>query len=47
MVPQDVGDVVGGPGPALVVSASFMAEFFENHGNLQIANRPRWRSILG
>ncbi len=27
--------------------ASFLAEFFENHGVLQIRNRPNWRTISG
>jgi uncharacterized protein len=27
--------------------ASFMAEFLDNHGNLQLVGRPRWRSIPG
>jgi predicted NAD/FAD-binding protein len=27
--------------------ASFMAEFLDNHGNLQFVKRPRWRSIPG
>ena len=27
--------------------ASFLAEFFENHGVLQIRNRPSWRTIPG
>jgi predicted NAD/FAD-binding protein len=27
--------------------ASFLAAFFENHGVLQIRNRPRWRTIPG
>jgi predicted NAD/FAD-binding protein len=27
--------------------ASFLAEFFDNHGALQLLGRPRWRSITG
>jgi predicted NAD/FAD-binding protein len=27
--------------------ASFLASFFDNHGVLQIRNRPRWRTVLG
>ena len=27
--------------------ASFLAAFFDNHGVLQIRNRPRWRTIPG
>jgi predicted NAD/FAD-binding protein len=27
--------------------ASFLAEFMDNHGNLQLVGRPRWRSIPG
>ena len=27
--------------------ASFLAEFFDNHGQLGFAGRPRWRSIVG
>jgi uncharacterized protein len=27
--------------------ASFMAEFFDNHGTLQLRDRPRWRSVTG
>jgi predicted NAD/FAD-binding protein len=27
--------------------ASFLASFFDNHGVLQLRNRPRWRTIIG
>lgn len=27
--------------------ASFMAEFLDNHGALQVLGRPRWRSVVG
>ncbi len=27
--------------------AAFLAEFFENHGTLQMVNRPQWRTVVG
>ena len=27
--------------------AGFLAEFFDNHGLLQLRDRPRWRTIPG
>src|SRR5690606_19343808 len=35
------------PGQMWSFPASFMAEFFENHGMYSLRNRPRWRTVRG
>ena len=47
IVPQASAVWSAGPGQLSSFPASFLAEFLDNHGALQILGRPRWRSIAG
>jgi predicted NAD/FAD-binding protein len=46
-VPQAASIWSADPGQMWSFPAAFLAEFFENHGTLQVLNRPRWRTITG
>jgi uncharacterized protein len=47
MVPQVSSVWSADPAQLWSFPASFLAEFFENHGVLQLTGRPRWRTIVG
>jgi len=47
LVPQAAAVWSADPRQMWSFPASFLAAFFDNHGVLQIRNRPRWRSIVG
>ena len=45
---RDLGRLVGRPAPAIWdFPLGFLAEFLDNHGQLQLTGRPRWRTIAG
>ena len=47
LVPQAAAVWSADPSQMWSFPASFLAAFFDNHGVLQIRNRPRWRTIRG
>jgi predicted NAD/FAD-binding protein len=47
IVPQAAAVWSADPEELWSFPASFLAEFFDNHGALQVLGRPRWRSIPG
>lgn len=47
LVPQAAAVWSADPDQMWSFPASFLATFFDNHGVLQVRNRPRWRSIPG
>jgi uncharacterized protein len=47
LVPQAASIWSADPGQMWTFPAAFLAQFFHNHGTLQLRNRPRWRSIVG
>lgn len=47
LVPQASAVWSADPDQMWSFPASFLATFFDNHGALQLRNRPRWRSIPG
>ena len=48
LVPQAAADVVGATRTSCgSFPRRFLADFFDNHGVLQLRGRPRWRSIAG
>ena len=47
IVPQAAAIWSAHPDELWSFPASFLAEFFDNHGALQLLGRPRWRSISG
>ncbi len=47
IVPQVSAVWSTGPDQLWSFPASFLAEFFENHGVLQLSERPRWRTVVG
>ncbi len=47
MVPQASAVWSADPAQLWSFPASFLAEFFENHGVLQLTGRPRWRTVVG
>ena len=47
IVPQASAVWSADPGQMWTFPASFMAEFFENHGMYSLRNRPAWRTVLG
>ena len=47
IVPQAAAIWSAHPDELWSFPASFLAEFFDNHGALQLLGRPRWRSIAG
>jgi uncharacterized protein len=47
IVPQASAVWSADPGQMYSFPASFMAEFFHNHGMYSLRNRPGWRTVLG
>jgi uncharacterized protein len=47
LVPQAASIWSADPSQMWTFPAAFLAEFFENHGTLQMLNRPGWRTIVG
>ncbi|HEX6455020.1 MAG TPA: FAD-dependent oxidoreductase [Solirubrobacterales bacterium] len=47
IVPQASAVWSADPAQMWSFPASFMAEFFENHGMYSLRNRPRWRTVAG
>jgi uncharacterized protein len=47
LVPQVSAVWSADPAQMWEFPAAFLAEFFDNHGVLQVLNRPRWRTIAG
>jgi uncharacterized protein len=47
IVPQASAVWSSDPGQMWDFPASFMAEFFENHGMFSLRDRPRWRTVSG
>jgi predicted NAD/FAD-binding protein len=47
IVPQAAAVWSADPEQMWTFPASFLASFFDNHGVLQLRNRPRWRTITG
>ena len=47
LVPQAASVWSADPAQMWSFPAAFLAEFFHNHGTLQIRNRPRWRTVVG
>jgi uncharacterized protein len=47
LVPQAASIWSADPEQMWTFPAAFLAEFFENHGTLQMFNRPQWRTIVG
>src|SRR3954451_1519858 len=47
IVPQAAAVWSADPAQMWSFPASFMAEFFENHGMYSLRNRPRWRTVSG
>ena len=47
IVPQASAVWSADPQQMLSFPASFLAEFFENHGQLGLRRRPRWRAVTG
>ena len=47
IVPQASAVWSADPGQMWAFPASFMAEFFENHGMFSLSDRPRWRTVSG
>jgi predicted NAD/FAD-binding protein len=47
IVPQAAAVWSADPEQMWTFPASFLASFFDNHGVLQLRNRPRWRTIIG
>ncbi len=47
LVPQAASIWSADPEQMWTFPAAFLAEFFENHGTLQMVNRPQWRTIVG
>jgi uncharacterized protein len=47
LVPQVSAVWSADPSQLWEFPAAFLAEFFDNHGVLQVLNRPRWRTIAG
>ena len=47
IIPQAAAVWSADPEQMWTFPASFLASFFDNHGVLQLRNRPRWRSIPG
>ena len=47
IVPQTSAVWSADPGQMWSFPASFMAEFFENHGMFSLRDRPRWRTVSG
>jgi uncharacterized protein len=47
IVPQASAVWSADPGQMWTFPASFMAEFFENHGMFSLRDRPRWRTVSG
>jgi predicted NAD/FAD-binding protein len=47
IVPQAAAVWSADPEQMWTFPASFLASFFDNHGVLQLRNRPRWRTVIG
>jgi predicted NAD/FAD-binding protein len=47
LIPQAASVWSADPAQMGSFPAAFLAEFFDNHGTLQLFNRPRWRTIAG
>ena len=47
IVPQAAAVWSADPAQMWTFPASFLAEFFDNHGQLGLTGRPRWRSVVG
>ena len=47
IVPQASAVWSADPGQMWSFPASFMAEFFDNHGMYSLRDRPRWRTVVG
>ncbi len=47
IVPQAAAVWSADPGQMWSFPASFMAEFFDNHGMYNLRNRPQWRTVAG
>jgi predicted NAD/FAD-binding protein len=47
IVPQASAVWSADPGQMWEFPASFLAEFFENHGMYSLRDRPRWRTVVG
>ncbi|HLI60435.1 MAG TPA: FAD-dependent oxidoreductase [Solirubrobacteraceae bacterium] len=47
IVPQAAAVWSADPAQMWTFPARFLAEFFDNHGMLELRNRPRWRTIRG
>ena len=47
LIPQVAAVWSADPAQMESFPASFLAEFFNNHGSLQLTGRPRWRTISG
>ena len=47
IVPQASADWSADPEQMWSFPASFMAEFFDNHGMYSLRNRPKWRTVSG
>ena len=47
IVPQAAAVWSADPEQMWSFPASFLAEFFDNHGQLGLTRRPRWRSVIG
>jgi uncharacterized protein len=47
LVPQAASIWSADPAQMWTFPAAFLAQFFHNHGTLQLRNRPRWRSVVG
>ena len=47
LIPQAASVWSAEPSQMWSFPAAFLAEFFHNHGTLQIRNRPQWRTVVG
>jgi uncharacterized protein len=47
LVPQAASIWSADPAQMWSFPAAFLAEFFENHGTLQMVGRPQWRTVVG
>ncbi len=47
LVPQAASIWSADPAQMWSFPAAFLAEFFENHGTLQMLRRPQWRTVVG
>lgn len=47
LIPQAASIWSADPEQMWTFPAAFLAEFFENHGTLQVRRRPQWRTVIG